>query len=235
MDKLQSFENFFMNLESELMYGSSEVPVIWFVINFLYAGLLSYLLGIIYRKFSSSLSNREYFAKNFIIISMTTMLIITIVKSSLALSLGLVGALSIIRFRAAIKEPEELSYIFIAISIGLGFGASQGIITFIAFILLAGIIFLQHTFSKEKSFNNSLHLIVSGKNKSGSDLDNFSKVLKKYCSIVNLKRYDKTSTNFEMVFSIELSSINEFNSIKKEINKIDKNISLSFLDNSETY
>ena len=52
-------------------------------------------------------------------------LIISIVKSSLALSLGLVGALSIVRFRAAIKEPEELVYLFFVISIGLSNGANQ--------------------------------------------------------------------------------------------------------------
>lgn len=59
------------------------------------------------------------------------MLVITVVKSSLALSLGLVGALSIIRFRSAIKEPEELTYLFLAISLGLGFGANQTVITII--------------------------------------------------------------------------------------------------------
>jgi hypothetical protein len=61
-------------------------------------------------------------------ITMTTMLIITIVKASLALSLGLVGALSILRFRAAIKEPKELAYWFLAIAIGLDFGARQRVI-----------------------------------------------------------------------------------------------------------
>ena len=68
---------------------------------------------------------------------MTTMLIITIVKSSLALSLGLVGALSVVRFRTAIKEPEELSYLFFTIAIGLGFGANQTLITVIGFVLIA--------------------------------------------------------------------------------------------------
>ena len=53
------------------------------------------------------------------------MIIITIVKSSIALSLGLVGALSIVRFRAAIKEPEELTFLFICIAIGVGLGAGQ--------------------------------------------------------------------------------------------------------------
>jgi len=51
---------------------------------------------------------------------MTTIFISTVVESSLALTLGLVGALSIVRFRTAVKEPEELSYMFLAITIGLG-------------------------------------------------------------------------------------------------------------------
>ena len=56
---------------------------------------------------------------------MTTLLVIAVVKSSLALSLGLVGALSIVRFRTPIKEPEELAYIFLAIALGLCLGADQ--------------------------------------------------------------------------------------------------------------
>ena len=56
---------------------------------------------------------------------MIVFFVILIVKSSLALSLGLVGALSIVRFRTPIKEPEELIYLFLAIAIGLGFGAGQ--------------------------------------------------------------------------------------------------------------
>ena len=100
-----------------------------FVANLLLSALLAWILGRVYVKFGTTLSNREQFGRNFLLVTTTTMLIITIVKSSLALSLGLVGALSIIRFRAAIKEPEELSYLFLAISVGLGFGAEQTVIT----------------------------------------------------------------------------------------------------------
>ncbi|HAE74801.1 MAG TPA: DUF4956 domain-containing protein, partial [Alphaproteobacteria bacterium] len=61
---------------------------------------------------------------------------ITIVKSSLALSLGLVGALSIVRFRTPIKEPEELAYLFIAIAMGLGLGADQTLPTVLASLVI---------------------------------------------------------------------------------------------------
>lgn len=77
------------------------------------------------------------------LMALTTMLIISIVKSSLALSLGLVGALSIVRFRAAIKDPEELAYIFLAIALGLGFGADLAYMTTVFFVLILVFILLQ--------------------------------------------------------------------------------------------
>ena len=61
-------------------------------------------------------NNVENSPKNFILLGIATCIVITIVKNSLALSLGLVGALSIVRFRAAIKEPEELVYLLFVIA-----------------------------------------------------------------------------------------------------------------------
>ena len=97
---------------------TEQVSVGIIVFNLFLSAVLSLILGWVYTKYGSALSNRKQFARNFLPITMTTMFIITIVKSSLALSLGLIGALSIIRFRTAIKEPEELSYLFLTIAIG---------------------------------------------------------------------------------------------------------------------
>src|SRR5215472_15706576 len=104
------------------------------------AALLGVVLGRAYIYFGQSLSNRRLFARNFLVLVVTTTLIISIVRSSLALSLGLVGALSIVRFRAAIKEPEELAFLFLAISIGLGLGAGQALVTILAMIVILGLI-----------------------------------------------------------------------------------------------
>ena len=81
-----------------------------FLVNLVLAAVLCTLLAWAYGRFGRSLSNRERFASNFVLLGITTMVIISIVKSSLALSLGLVGALSIVRFRSAIKDPEELTF-----------------------------------------------------------------------------------------------------------------------------
>ena len=111
-----------------------QIGLIPFLESIILATILCFLIQIVYIKFSNSLSNKYDFSKNFIVLGLATTLIITIVKSSLALSLGLVGALSIVRFRAAIKEPEELVYLFLVISTGLGCGAGQAKITVIGII-----------------------------------------------------------------------------------------------------
>ena len=110
------------------------------------AALLAIILGRVYVHFGHSLSNRRIFARNFLILVVTTTLIISIVKSSLALSLGLVGALSIVRFRAAIKEPEELAFLFLAISIGLGLGAGQALVRIVAMLVILGLIIVRSLF-----------------------------------------------------------------------------------------
>jgi hypothetical protein len=122
------------------------------------------LIRYLYLKFGRSLNNREYFGNIFLLLSVTTCTVIIIVKYSLALSLGLVGALSIVRFRAAIKEPEELVYLFLVIALGLAFGANQFFIGLILLgiasltIILSGVIF-----TKRNTFDHTgMVIILSG-------------------------------------------------------------------------
>ncbi len=125
-----------------------------FIFNLLIAGVLSFIIKLFYKKFSTTLSNREEFSKNFVLLSVTTFIVITVVKNSLALSLGLVGALSIVRFRAAIKEPEELVYLFLIISIGLGCGAGQIKVT-VAGIFFSTIIIYLNSIIRTKEITKS--------------------------------------------------------------------------------
>ncbi len=131
-----------------------------FAISLLTAAILGLLLGQAYIRFGTALSNRRQFARNFLLLTVTTTLIISIVKSSLALSLGLVGALSIVRFRAAIKDPEELAFLFLAISVGLGLGAGQGLVTVVAFVLILGLIALR-SLSRPKTDSGNLFLTIN--------------------------------------------------------------------------
>ena len=132
-----------------------------FVRNIAFGALLALGLERVYIRYGHSLSNRTMFARHFYLLAMTTTLIITVVQSSLTLSLGLIGALSIVRFRAAINEPEELVYIFLAVGMGLALGANQLIVTVVAFLTITAIIWLRHRFSSSEADNeNNLFLSV---------------------------------------------------------------------------
>src|SRR5688572_7884505 len=82
-------------------------------------GGLAFYIRFIYRRFGGAVSNADSTSRIFPLLTLITILVISVVKSSMALSLGLVGALSIVRFRAAIKDPEELVYLFMCIGTGL--------------------------------------------------------------------------------------------------------------------
>ncbi len=128
------------------------------LINLLIGAALSLILRWHFRKFGSTLSNREEFAQVFPFVLLTTVLIISIVKSSLALSLGLVGALSIVRFRTPIKEPEELAYLFVAIAMGLELGADQTVNTVVASI---AILVIMAVFKRQRQDAGAKNLYLS--------------------------------------------------------------------------
>src|SRR3989344_8397503 len=196
------------------------------------ASFLAYLLGKMYVRYGTSLSNRIKFSGNFVMLCATTTLIITVVKSSLALSLGLVGALSIIRFRTAIKEPEELAYLFFVIAIGLGLGASQFLITIIAFVIISVLIVIRSwTHKKEESQN--LFISINVKNSKEATLKQITDILKQNCYAVSLKRFDQTEDNaLETSFLIDIPSLDALENIKRDILKVSRSASISYLDKS---
>ncbi len=159
------------------------------------------------------------------------MLIISIVKSSLALSLGLVGALSIIRFRAAIKEPEELAYLFFAIGIGLGFGADQAAITLVAFMIISIIVIIAKMFSTNSYDNQNLHVTIQSHNPEKIGIESVLEVLKKNCDAVDLRRLDESKEILEASFLVEAEDFTKLNKAKDELQKLNKTLRISFLDN----
>lgn len=130
----------------------------------LVGGVLGLYVRAIFRRFASTISNRDGFSANFPLLVVTTILVIFVVKSSLALSLGLVGALSIVRFRAAIKEPEEIIYLFACIAIGLALGAEYLTITLVGAVVFSIFVFVTHHV-RRKSREHTMMLTIAGPSK----------------------------------------------------------------------
>jgi uncharacterized membrane protein YhiD involved in acid resistance len=195
------------------------------------AAAMAAALAWLYTRYGTCLSNRRVFARNFVGLAMTTMLIITIVRSSLALSLGLVGALSIVRFRAAIKEPEELMYLFMCIAIGLGCGAGvqQGFITAVGFGFLAVFVVARHKLqAREEGHNLQLTLACEGAER--MSLERMLSTVKQHCPEVSLKRFDESQDVLEASLIVQFPDVQKLEHCRNALREIDRSVTISFLD-----
>ena len=180
-----------------------------FVQNIIVALILSLIVKYVYVKFSTTLSNKNEFSKNFVILGLTTCIVITIVKSSLALSLGLVGALSIVRFRAAIKEPEELVFLFLIIAIGLGTGAGQTYIVTIGvgISLILIIIFYYFQTNKKSKDNSFLHLSISMTTSlKKKEVDELIKTIEKQVQFLEISSLNQSKNDFNLNIFFQLNN-----------------------------
>jgi len=198
-----------------------------FIVNLCVAALLSVIIQIFYLRYSTTLSSKFEFSKNFVILGITTTIVITIIKSSLALSLGLVGALSIVRFRAAIKEPEELVFLFLIISTGLGCGAGQIKIISIGILFSLISIFLYSKFFEKRYLKlaETLNLaIIADKKLSEKEINEKMDEIKKYTSKIKLISFSKSEDNTTINFDVQLNNFSELNKLTEILQKNDTRV-----------
>ena len=178
--------------------------------NLVIAGALAFGVGLHYRTFGATLASRETFTRVFPFVALTTCLLISIIKSSLALSLGLVGALSIVRFRTPVKEPEELAYVFLSITVGLGLGAGFRRETPLAVALILGMVTLIQTRSRRLSSRNlyvNIGLDAIEGQPAASVVEPVNQVLMKHCRRVDLRRMDAEHRHVELTYFVDIGEI----------------------------
>ncbi len=228
----KSLENFFLNSNIQIDFGN-------FFIAILISLILAYIIKLTYIKVGRALNDKEYFSDTFIPLAIITTLVITVIKFSLALSLGLVGALSIVRFRAAIKEPEELVYLFFIISIGLSNGANQFLLSIIAtFIIILFLLirnFFQNKDNKENYTSDSNILSINILDNNKKNVDQVIGKLKKDFKYLKLKSANVENKTSNYIFWFELDGIN-LQTLLKKISKIsDENINISIYSKSGAF
>jgi hypothetical protein len=224
-----------LDWQNYLAQTQAPISVLGFFISLIFTALTAYVVKRAYARFGQALSNRSNFGNIFVPLALTTMVIITIVKSSLALSLGLVGALSIVRFRAAIKEPEELVYLFICIAIGLGFGANQALITIVGVTVL---VFVVAVIRRHADAPNSIHVMYLTISKASDvrlDLEKLIEVLEKNSLEIDLKRLDENTSMNEVSFMTSFANKTEFIQLRNDLFQLDSQLEVTFLDKTKVF
>lgn len=127
-------------LYNNLVATSGALTITDVMINFLAACIISVLIYISYKISHSGALYSQRFNVSLVMLTLVTTLVMSVIGNNIALSLGMVGALSIVRFRTAIKDPRDTAYIFWTIAVGVCCGVSDyliaGIGTFIIFMFL---------------------------------------------------------------------------------------------------
>ena len=115
--------------------GFSDLPTVLF--SMLLAAVFGFLISWIYRRNYRGVMYSGNFSFTLIMMTLVTTPVVLCIRSSLALSMGMVGALSIVRFRTAVKEPLDSAYMFWALTTGILLGAGQFLLAAVALLMIA--------------------------------------------------------------------------------------------------
>ena len=221
MEELDYFNKFLsQNINSQNDYIS-------IMVDFILCVVMSFILRNFYIRRSFSLTGKMHIGSIIPILATVVFLVILIVKSSLALSLGLVGALSIVRFRTPIKEPEELVYLFLAIAIGLGYAAGQTLLTSVIFLSILIINYFWLSNQNNKAIEYNLVISWGDEKLSFEEMTNIISNSVDSIKLIRLEYGENTNTAVLMIAPKETADIEE---LSKGLINLDKNLTVSFYE-----
>lgn len=191
------------------------VSIIDFLIGLTEIVLISTIYKLIYDKYSSSVSNRTIFSFQFIPFSISIFLIIVTIKSSLVLSLGLVGALSIIRFRTAIKEPEQILSLLYLTGVSIAIAANKFILPIITTLIIIIFFIIRYRISYNNYKTDSM-ILIKFKKINLLEFDNALSEINKSLSInVELSNFKEAKDLSQIVLKVSEIDIKKIDEIKK--------------------
>ncbi len=176
------------------------------ILNLLVALLCGGIIAIFYRKTYTGPGYSNTFVNSIVLLSMITAIVIMVIGNNLARAFGLVGAMSIIRFRTAVKDIHDIIYIFFALAIGMaaGVGFHSMAIVGSLFIGLISFSLIKVNLKSLPKREYLLQFVYLGED--DSEISAYSETLEKYCKyskLINVKSIGDDG-NLELSFYIRL-------------------------------
>ena len=135
MEEEIPMNNLTADLTSSMTLGVSSILTI--IVSMLLAVVLGYGIAWVYRRNYRGVMYSSNFAMTLIMMTLITTPVVLCIRNSIALSMGMVGALSIVRFRTAVKDPLDTAYMFWALTTGILLGAGQYLLTALSVVFIA--------------------------------------------------------------------------------------------------
>ena len=193
-------------------YSSAEITTPTIVVALGIACVLALYIFFVYRV----VTRKTFYSKNFnitlAVITVITAALILTMQSSVVLSLGMVGALSIVRFRTAVKDPMDLAFLFWSISVGIicGAGLAQ-VAVILSVVITVGILVLDNM----PVAKAPMILVVNASDLDAEDA--ITEAVKKYVKHVSVKSRNMTDASLDLVMELRTS---EGSALVRDVKKI---------------
>lgn len=202
-------EQFQINMDQLLNAITTKPDTSVILISMGTALIFAFIMWAAYRISHTGLTYEPKFGITLVTLAFVSTILMDLIQSNLALSLGMLGSLSIVRFRTNIKDPRDIGFIFWSMAIGIAAATQSYIIGIIGSIILAVVMIFT---KKRGECNNSMLLVVRGSN---TDLDSIQNIVDKIQGNSSVKAKNVLVDSFELVYEVRIPQREENNMINE--------------------
>lgn len=185
-------------------YTSMELQTTDIAICLILTTVIAVYIYFIYKQINKNSFYNKNFNMSLVALAIVTAAVILTIQSSIVVSLGMVGALSIVRFRTAIKDPMDLVFLFWSITVGIICGAGHAIIAIIASAIITVVVF-----SFANSNGGKPHMVLLVNSDTYEAENDIMKIIQKYCQSYRVKARNLTKNHLDMAIEVKASEQGE--------------------------
>jgi uncharacterized membrane protein YhiD involved in acid resistance len=191
-----------------------------FILNLFMALLCGYLVSLFYRWSYRGPNYTVSFVQAIVVLSMVTALVIMVIGNNLARAFGLVGAMSIIRFRTAVKDTHDIVFIFFALAVGMAAGVGLRLHALFGSIFIGSILMMLHRMNYAKIHKKEFLLQFQCFMR--TDESPYLDILERHCKRFKLVNMQSTGEEdmYELSFYVELKDRSGHPALLNELNRL---------------
>lgn len=196
----------------EIFKTSGELKLETVALNIAMAAVLGFLIFISYYITHRGTIYSKKFNASLVVLTVLTGTVMTVIGNNIALSLGMVGALSIVRFRTAIKDSRDTVYIFWTVIVGICCGVGDFMVAFVGSVITFAVLFILGAIKND----NRMLIIIRGARNKQSVASGYLFKLFKNKAILRVK--NTTEETMELIYEVSSSVLKK---VEKETNIAD--------------
>jgi hypothetical protein len=187
--------------------GLTDMDLASILFSLFLAIAIAFIISQIYKYTHRGLNYELNFMSTLVALAPIISVVMLFIRGDLVLSLGLIGSISIIRFRTPIKDTRDMVFIFWVIAVGLGCGTFNWNVVIISTIVIAFVMFLLHFIRYGHSKTTDYVLVVTGTNALKNN--EIGQVLKAYAKEIRVRSQETEEDYWEIIFEIQLKDLTE--------------------------